>query len=413
VDALLLGTGGADGWPADGCRCASCMRARSAGLHRAPGRVLVDGLLEFSPRQQFLPGTRPSAAAAYRITQLPGGWDITGPGGSRLLLAAGPGQVPEPLPGASPYDVALLDLLAMPAHVGLLRSAGLVHDRTAVAALYTDHRVSSEQEMARRCELWGVAHGRDDQLVGGPVPGSPSGRGLQPAGGRARPHRTLITGGARSGKSTEAELRLAAEPRVTYLAAGPWAAAAAAGGGPRVHGSGPPARAHAGTWPDSWTGQDGEPDTEWARRVAMHRARRPAWWRTVEGLDMAGLLRAETGAVLIDGIGTWLAGVMDEAGMWAGELPAGPAAMAGHRGEPVSQYSAGLVQARIDELIAAWRQTRALVVAVTDQVGSGLVPTYPAGRVFRDQLGWLNQRLAAESELNLLVVAGRVVPLPA
>jgi adenosylcobinamide kinase/adenosylcobinamide-phosphate guanylyltransferase len=52
------------------------------------------------------------------------------------------------------------------------------------------------------------------------------------------------------------------------------------------------------------------------------------------------------------------------------------------------------------------------VVAVTDQVGSGLVPAYPAGRIFRDQLGWLNQRLAAESELNLLVVAGRVTTLP-
>jgi adenosylcobinamide kinase / adenosylcobinamide-phosphate guanylyltransferase len=44
-------------------------------------------------------------------------------------------------------------------------------------------------------------------------------------------------------------------------------------------------------------------------------------------------------------------------------------------------------------------------------VGSGLVPAYPAGRVFRDQLGWLNQRLATESELNLHVVAGRLTTL--
>ena len=52
-------------------------------------------------------------------------------------------------------------------------------------------------------------------------------------------------------------------------------------------------------------------------------------------------------------------------------------------------------------------------MAVTDQVGSGLVPAYPAGRLFRDQLGWLNQRLAAESDLNMLVVAGRTMILPA
>ena len=132
----------------------------------------------------------------------------------------------------------------------------------------------------------------------------------------------------------------------------------------------------------------------------MHRSRRPPWWRTVESLDIAGLLRRETGALLIDGIGTWLAAVLDEAGMWAEERPvAGPGAE-------------DVVRARIDELIGAWRQTSSLVVAVTDQVGSGLVPAYPAGRVFRDQLGWLNQRIAAESELNLQVAAGRVTTLP-
>jgi adenosylcobinamide kinase / adenosylcobinamide-phosphate guanylyltransferase len=84
--------------------------------------------------------------------------------------------------------------------------------------------------------------------------------------------------------------------------------------------------------------------------------------------------------------------------MWAGDPPDTGAA-------------AELLAARIDDLIDAWRQTTANVVAVTDEVGSGLVPPYPAGRAFRDQLGWLNQRLAAESEVNLLVVAGRVTSL--
>jgi adenosylcobinamide kinase / adenosylcobinamide-phosphate guanylyltransferase len=348
VRALLVGTGGADGWPEDGCSCASCMRARSAGLRRAPGRARVDGV----------------------SSPVPGGVEITGPDGGRLLLAAGPGQVPEPASGSAPYDIALLDLLASPAQLGQLRSAGFVGAHTTVVAMYCDHRISSERELARRCELWGALPGYDGQLITSPGPLSPP---------VIRPHRTLIIGGGRSGKSTEAELRLAGEPSVTYLAAGPWSAAAA--------GSAASAAA-------SWIGPDGKPDAEWTDRVARHRARRPAHWRTVESLDIAGALRRETGALLVDGIGTWLAGAMDEAGVWAGEAGA-----------------AGLLQRRIDELVDAWRRTTALVVAVTDQVGSGLVPEYASGRAFRDQLGWLNQRLAAESEVNLLTVAGLVTSL--
>jgi adenosylcobinamide kinase/adenosylcobinamide-phosphate guanylyltransferase len=86
---------------------------------------------------------------------------------------------------------------------------------------------------------------------------------------------------------------------------------------------------------------------------------------------------------------------MDEAGAW--------------RPEPGD--AAGRVAARLDDLIAAWRQVSAVVVAVSDEVGSGVVPATPAGRQFRDQLGRLNQRLAAESEEAVLVVAGRVLDL--
>jgi adenosylcobinamide kinase / adenosylcobinamide-phosphate guanylyltransferase len=381
VDAFLTGTGGADGWPQPGCRCASCWRARAAGIRRRSGGVLVDGMLEFRPGQPPIAGTGSAGAAAHRICPVPGGWDVTGPDGARLLLAGGPGEVPEPPSRAAPYDIALLDLLTTPAHLGLLRSAGLVTARTAVAALYTDHRVSSAAQLARRCALWQAEQGHDGQLISGPI--------RQPAGapGRAsQPRRTLIVGGARSGKSTEAELRLSGEARVTYLAAGPWR---------------------------SSTSPEGLADPEWAARVARHRARRPPWWQTVESLDIAGGLREQSGAVLIDGIGTWLAGVMDEAGLWTdaddtvppgADLAAGSVLAGPDRG--------AIVQARIDELVAAWRHTSALVVAVTDDVGSGVVPAYPAGRAFRDQLGWLNQRLAAESEVVVHVVAGRVVSLP-
>ncbi len=362
MHALLIGTGGAHGWPEDGCRCASCLRAGSGGQARRPGRVLIDGSLEFLPGQQSPTGTGTTGGPGHVIAQLPGGFEITGPDGGRLLLAGGPGQIPEPPSGARPYDIALLDLLASPVQLGRLRAAGLVRAHTAVGALYADHRISSEQELARRCELWRAAVCQDGQLVVSPAPGVPA---VIPAPGTAvvRPHRTLILGGARSGTSAEAELRLAAEPSVTYLAAGPPAA-----------------------------------------RATSHRAR-PPWWRTVESLDIAGQLRQETGAVLIDGIGAWLAGVMAGvmagAGMRAGDPP-GPDGPDG---------AAEVLGARIDDLIAAWRQTAALVVAVSDQASAGLDPSYPANRIFRDQLGWLNQRLAAESEVNLLVVAGRVTML--
>jgi adenosylcobinamide kinase/adenosylcobinamide-phosphate guanylyltransferase len=176
------------------------------------------------------------------------------------------------------------------------------------------------------------------------------------------PWRVLVLGGARSGKSQEAELRLAGEPAVTYVAAGP-----------------------------AVTG-----DAEWAARVAAHRARRPAWWRTAETTDLAGALGETRGALLIDGIGTWLAAVMDETGAWDG-----------------SAAAAARLAGRAAGLIGAWRQTRARVVAVSDETGLGVVPGTPAGRLFRDELGRLNQVLAAESEEAELVVAGRVIPLPA
>jgi adenosylcobinamide kinase / adenosylcobinamide-phosphate guanylyltransferase len=128
--------------------------------------------------------------------------------------------------------------------------------------------------------------------------------------------------------------------------------------------------------------------------VAAHRARRPAWWRTAETTDLAGVLASARGALLIDGIGSWLAATLDECGAWEGS------------GEAPERLAAGIA-----ELVAAWRQTGAHVVAVSDEAGLGVVPATPAGRLFRDELGRLNQALAAESEEAELVVAGRILPL--
>lgn len=345
MEVWLAGTGGSGGWPQQGCGCASCARLRAGGRIRVPARVVVDGTLRVGS------GGPP---AGYLVQRMPGAWAVTGPDGSRLLVADGSGVTPEPQAGGRPYDVVLLDLLADPAQLGLLRSRGLVGASTVAAVLHADHRVSSEEELARRCGFWGVTAPVDGDVL-------TTSQG-EPAGTAALPRRVLVLGGARSGKSRHAELRLAAEPRVTYLAAGPY-----------------PDGAQAGADPD------------WAERVAAHRARRPPWWQTVESADAAGALRSASGALLFDGAGTWLAAVL---------------AMQHESGTP------GLVAAKVDELVEAWRQTQARVVAVSDEVGSGVHPPTEAGRRFRDQLGWLNQRLAAEADEAVLLVAGRPVALP-
>ena len=380
MEIRLVGTGGRGGWPRPDCRCASCERARSADRRRAPTRVLVDGVLSIDPGRLSVPGPD---AAGYRVERGPGGWAVTGPDGGRLLVGQGPGPAAAPDgtepygvgPHTSepdttgPYDIVLLDLLENPAQLGALRHRGLVHARTVVAVLHADDRVSSEEELTRRGQFWGIIVPHDgDVLATTPWPAPASSTGGAPG----RPRRVLVLGGARSGKSRHAELRLAAEPRVTYLAAGPY----------------PP-----GAQPAN--------DSEWRERVAAHRARRPPWWRTVESVDAAGILRSESGAVLFDGAGTWLAAVLDESGAWAEDGEAGPAARAQAQ-----------IAAKVDELIEAWRQTRAQVVAVSDEVGSSVPPPTRAGRLFRDQLGWLNQRLAAESEETVLMIAGRAMTLP-
>jgi adenosylcobinamide kinase / adenosylcobinamide-phosphate guanylyltransferase len=360
MEVRLAGTGGGRGWPRPGCGCASCARARSAGRHRAPAQVLVDGVLHLGP------GAAARPPAGYQVGRLPGGWTVTGPDGARLLVADGSRVTPEPAADAGAYGMVLLDLLEDPAQLGALRARGLVRAETVAAVLHADHRVSSEAELARRSRFWGVVVPRDGDVLTAP-PTSPFPPHSRPTGLPDQPRRVLVLGGARSGKSRHAELRLAAEPRVTYLAAGPYPAGAR------------PAA-----------------DPEWAERVAAHQSRRPAWWRTVEGLVVAETLRSGSGAVLWDGAGTWLAGVMDEAGAWGAD----------------SGEALGRVAARVDELIAAWRQTRARVVAVSDEVGASVHPPTRAGRLFRDQLGWLNQRLAAESEETVLMVAGRALTLP-
>lgn len=169
--------------------------------------------------------------------------------------------------------------------------------------------------------------------------------------------RVLVTGGVRSGKSRHAESLLDGVAEVTYLACGP-----------------------------------ASDDADWAARVAAHQERRPASWRTVESTDAAGVLAATVTPVLLDCVGTWLTAQLDELQAWeAPEGDWGPA-LAG----------------RVEALVAAWR-AHPHVVAVTNEVGWGVVPAHRSGRLFADRLGLLNQQLAAHADRVELAVAGQVL----
>jgi adenosylcobinamide kinase/adenosylcobinamide-phosphate guanylyltransferase len=171
-----------------------------------------------------------------------------------------------------------------------------------------------------------------------------------------RRRRVLVLGGARSGKSHYAESLLAGTEVVDYVACG---------GAP-----------------------DGN-DAEWAERVALHGARRPASWRTVETLDLTEVLGRPGPPVLVDCLTTWLAGTMDDCGVWAAE-PGADARLA----------------AAVDAVVGAWSGAARPVVAVSNEVGSGIVPATVSGRRFRDELGVLNARIAAASDRVVLVTAG-------
>ena len=137
-------------------------------------------------------------------------------------------------------------------------------------------------------------------------------------------------------------------------------------------------------------------DPEWAARVAIHQQRRPPHWATLETRDLEGVLAAPdlsrrplAAPVLVDCLSTWLAGVMDECGLWSG-APGADKALA----------------ARVDGLLDAWRSTRRIVVAVSNEVGSGVVPATASGVRYRDELGLLNTRIAAQCQQVWLCTAG-------
>ena len=174
--------------------------------------------------------------------------------------------------------------------------------------------------------------------------------------------KVLVTGGVRSGKSRHAESLMPDGAPVAYVAPG------------RV--------------------PDGE-DADWAARVAAHQAARPAHWVTHETRDVPGVLSGTSGPVLVDCLGTWLTGVIDDRGLW----------------EAASDEVTAAVGGLTDELVRTLGEWSGDVVLVTNEVGLGVVPAHRSGRLFRDLLGTVNQRVAGVCDEVHLVVAGRVLRL--
>lgn len=160
-----------------------------------------------------------------------------------------------------------------------------------------------------------------------------------------------MLGGARSGKSAYAE-QLVASEAVRYVA----------------------------------TAVADPADADFAERIAAHRARRPANWKIVEGDAVAALAEA-TPVTLVDDLGTWLTARLDARAAW--ESPR------------------GVVAPDIDALVSAVAGYGQRLIIVSPEVGLGVIPATASGRLFRDEIGTLNQRLAEVCDEVFLVVAGQ------
>jgi adenosylcobinamide kinase/adenosylcobinamide-phosphate guanylyltransferase len=174
----------------------------------------------------------------------------------------------------------------------------------------------------------------------------------------------LILGGARSGKSAQAE-RLAVER-------------SGAGGVLYV------ATAEA-------------LDEEMAARIARHRAARPADWHTLEAPRAVApaiereLRRAAADVILLDCLTLWVSNLL----------------LAGGAESPPDEAAAETyVRAAVEPLLQLYRRGAATIIVVSNEVGMGLVPSYPLGRLYRDVLGKINAWLAAEADEVYLMVAG-------
>lgn len=174
----------------------------------------------------------------------------------------------------------------------------------------------------------------------------------------------LVTGGARSGKSTFAEQLVAGlGQEIAYIAtARPF-------------------------------------DAEMEDRITKHRLQRPAFWQTFEApTDPSQIIAAQGNRVdglLLDCLTVMITNrILTHAIDW--DQP--PVAR-------LNEIETDILD-EINALLAAAAESRADLVAVTNEVGYGIVPISPLSRFFRDCAGRVNQRMAAAADEVYLVVSG-------
>ncbi|MGD8455132.1 MAG: bifunctional adenosylcobinamide kinase/adenosylcobinamide-phosphate guanylyltransferase [Anaerolineales bacterium] len=177
---------------------------------------------------------------------------------------------------------------------------------------------------------------------------------------------TFILGGARSGKSTYAEkLALAHRGRVTYIAT---------------------AEAL---------------DDEMFARIEKHKKARPGEWKTREiPRDLAKILQEnpiDTDVVLLDCLTLWASNLLLRYSSVDDDI------------DEEALNKTGIVE--IEELFGIIEESKADWIIVSNEVGSGLVPPYPMGRVYRDLLGRVNQAVAARADEVFFIVAGIAVQI--
>lgn len=181
----------------------------------------------------------------------------------------------------------------------------------------------------------------------------------------ARPVVTLVLGGARSGKSAFAQL-------LVTESAGPVLFVATA-------------RAT---------------DEEMAARIEAHRAARPTGWMVAEApLRPAQAIRGwagEVGTVLLDCLSLLVSNLMAEGSCAPGT-------------ETDEVALVAQAERELADVLGAARARGSALIIVTNEVGWGVVPPYPLGRLYRDVLGRVNQRAAEAADAVYLMVAG--IPL--
>lgn len=142
-------------------------------------------------------------------------------------------------------------------------------------------------------------------------------------------------------------------------------------------------------------------DDEMRVRIEAHRQRRPRHWATLElptGVGQYMLDHPQPGGVvLLDCLTLLVSNIMLQS--TEGSL------------EPDEGTARSQVEQETELISDAIRLSDAEWIVISNEVGQGIVPAYPSGRLFRDLLGRANQEMARRADEVVWMVAGIAVPV--